>query len=314
MKLSKYRFTITPQHELILPPYKGSTLRGGFGTALRQTVCVEKRKECVQCPYRYRCIYSYVFETPVPGEAKEGERSKDLYVPHPFVIEPSLDNRQYYGIENKLDFNLILVGRATDYIPYIIVAFEALGRTGIGKDKGKYSLEKVISINNDSEILIYDGDSHFRDDLQVMDSAELVRDAGQLNYHQVTFNFLTPTRIKNDGKLSIDVDFVIILRNLLRRLSRLAKVHCDETWELEWKELIEMANDRVSTVSSGLKWHDWKRYSERQGTKMNMGGFLGEIILEGELAEFMPFIKLGELLHMGKGTVYGLGQYEIKGE
>jgi len=28
----------------------------------------------------------------------------------------------------------------------------------------------------------------------------------------------------------------------------------------------------------------------------------------------MPFIKLGELLHMGKGTVYGLGKYEIKGE
>jgi len=36
--------------------------------------------------------------------------------------------------------------------------------------------------------------------------------------------------------------------------------------------------------------------------------------LEGEFAEFMPFIKLGELLHMGKGTVYGLGKYEIKGE
>ena len=314
MKLSKYRFTIKPQHELILPPYKGSTLRGGFGIALKKTVCIEKRNECVQCLHRYRCIYSYVFETPVPQEAKEETRSKDVYVPHPFVIEPPLDNRQYYGIEDKLDFHLILVGRAIDYIPYIIFAFEELGRIGIGKDKGKYSLEKVISINNDREILIYDGDSHVRDDLQVMDSAELVRDAAQLNYHQVTFNFLTPTRIKNDGKLCIDVDFVIILRNLLRRLSRLAEVHCDETWELEWKELIEMANDRVSTVSSGLKWHDWKRYSQRQETKMSMGGFLGEITLEGELLEFMPFIKLGELLHMGKGTVYGLGKYAIKGE
>ena len=47
---------------------------------------------------------------------------------------------------------------------------------------------------------------------------------------------------------------------------------------------------------------------------MKMGGFLGEITFEGELAEFMPFIELGELLHMGKGTIYGLGMYEIKGE
>ena len=314
MKLSKYRFTIKPENELILPPYKGSTLRGGFGRALKYSVCVEGGRECIQCVHRYKCIYSYVFETPIPQEKKEQKRSKDEYVPHPFVIEPPLDKRQFYGIEDKLDFHLILVGRAIDYIPYIIFAFEELGRLGIGKDKGKYSLEKVISINNDREILIYDNDSHIRDDFYVIDSTELFRDAAQLNYQQVTFHFLTPTRIKNKGKLTIDIDFVIILRNLLRRLSRLAQVHCDEKWELEWKELIEMANDRVSTVSSGLKWHDWKRYSQRQGTKMKMGGFLGEITLEGEFAEFMPFIKLGELLHMGKGTVYGLGKYEIKGE
>ena len=78
MKLSKYRFTIKPQHELILPPYKGSTLRGGFGIALKKTVCIEKRNECVQCLHRYRCIYSYVFETPVPQEVKEEKRSKDV--------------------------------------------------------------------------------------------------------------------------------------------------------------------------------------------------------------------------------------------
>jgi len=235
MKLSKYRFTIKPEHELILPPFKGSTLRGGFGSVLKHSVCVEKRMECAQCQHRYKCIYSYVFETPVPKEEKEVKRSKDKYVPHPFVIEPPLDKRQFYGIEDELDFHLILVGRAADYIPYIIFAFEELGRIGIGKDKGKYSLEKVLSINNDREVLIYDGESHVQDDFYFMDSAELVRKAAQLNYRQVTFQFLTPTRIKNEGKLTIDIDFAILLRNLLRRLSRIAEVHCDEKWELEWK-------------------------------------------------------------------------------
>jgi len=193
MKLSKYRFTIKPEHELLLPPFKGSTLRGGFGIALKQSVCVEKRKECVQCVHRYKCIYSYVFETPVPMEEKEVKRLKDEYVPHPFIIEPPLYKRQFYVTEDELDFHLILVGRAVDYIPYIIFAFEELGRIGIGKDKGKYSLEKVISINNDREILIYDGDSHILDDFCVMDSTELVWDAAQLNYQQVQYfaNFHT---------------------------------------------------------------------------------------------------------------------------
>ena len=48
--------------------------------------------------------------------------------------------------------------------------------------------------------------------------------------------------------------------------------------------------------------------------KLKMGGFLGEITFEGDLAEFLPFLKLGEYLHIGKGTVYGLGKYEIVGE
>ncbi|MCE8429907.1 MAG: CRISPR system precrRNA processing endoribonuclease RAMP protein Cas6 [Candidatus Methanoperedens sp.] len=48
--------------------------------------------------------------------------------------------------------------------------------------------------------------------------------------------------------------------------------------------------------------------------KLKMGGFLGEITFEGDLNEFMPFLKLGEYLHIGKGTVFGLGKYEIIGE
>jgi hypothetical protein len=314
MQLSKYRFIIKTKDELILPPYKGSTLRGGFGSILKHSVCVVNSKDCTQCEHRYRCIYSYMFETPVPKEDDEVKRSRDKYVPHPFIIEPPLDKRQYYRTDDELDFHLILVGRAVDYIPYVIFAFEELGRTGIGKHKGMYSLEKVVSIRNNREVLIYDGESHVLDEFYVMDSAELVQETAQFKYNQVTFQFLTPTRIKHEGKLIIDIDFAIIIRNLLRRLSRIAEVHCGEKWELEWNELIEKAKDMVSTIDSDLRWYDWKRYSQRQGIKMKMGGFLGEITFEGELIEFMPFIKLGELLHVGKGTAYGLGKYEITAE
>ncbi|MFH1323401.1 MAG: CRISPR system precrRNA processing endoribonuclease RAMP protein Cas6 [Methanobacteriota archaeon] len=54
-----------------------------------------------------------------------------------------------------------------------------------------------------------------------------------------------------------------------------------------------------------------KRRSNRQNMEMEKGGLLGDITYEGELAEFMPFIKLGEFLHIGAGTAYGLGKYEI---
>ncbi len=44
---------------------------------------------------------------------------------------------------------------------------------------------------------------------------------------------------------------------------------------------------------------------------MKMRGFLGEITFKGDLEKFLPFIMLGEYIHVGKGTSFGLGKYEI---
>jgi hypothetical protein len=41
LKLAKYRFVIKPKSELLLPTYKGSTFRGGFGHAFKRAVCAD---------------------------------------------------------------------------------------------------------------------------------------------------------------------------------------------------------------------------------------------------------------------------------
>jgi CRISPR/Cas system endoribonuclease Cas6 (RAMP superfamily) len=61
-----------------------------------------------------------------------------------------------------------------------------------------------------------------------------------------------------------------------------------------------------------LRRYDWERYSSRQEQRINMGGFVGEITFEGDLRPFMPLIEAGEVLHVGKGTAFGLGRYEVE--
>jgi hypothetical protein len=81
--------------------------------------------------------------------------------------------------------------------------------------------------------------------------------------------------------------------------------------DLDYRALIERAA-KVQTLSISLKWDDWERYSNRQRTKMNLGGFIGEIEFTGEeMAAFLPLLVAGELLHIGAGTTFGLGKYEI---
>ena len=44
---------------------------------------------------------------------------------------------------------------------------------------------------------------------------------------------------------------------------------------------------------------------------MKMGGFVGKVEYKGDLSEFIPLLRLGEVIHVGKGIVFGLGRYEI---
>ncbi|PIV22771.1 MAG: hypothetical protein COS40_05325 [Deltaproteobacteria bacterium CG03_land_8_20_14_0_80_45_14] len=121
---------------------------------------------------------------------------------------------------------------------------------------------------------------------------------------------MTPTRLKYDGKLSPDLEFHILFRNLLRRISLLSYFHCGEELNLDFKGLIEEAKD-VKVQKENLRWVDWERYSNRQETKMKMGGFIGSVTFTGNFKEFLPFLILGEYIHVGKGTSFGLGKYKI---
>ena len=303
----RYIFSITALDTLKLPEYKGSTLRGGFGHAFRKVVCTFRGKECDACLLRQRCVYSYVFETPPPeGTTK---MTKYLRAPHPFVIEPPAGKKQLYRPGEELTFGLVLIGRADDYLPYFIYAFDEMGKDfGIGRGNGKYRLDRV-----DCEgVSIYDGTTGTLK--PPTPHTPLPSPHSSLNTQHsslLTLRFLTPTRLINSGSLEPDPDFRTLVRALLRRFSLLSYFHCGRELEADFKGLIERAGS-VETVNKRLRWRDWERYSSRQDTRMKMGGFVGEIAFAGELAEFLPFLEAGELVHLGKGTGFGLGRYEIR--
>jgi hypothetical protein len=130
---ARFDFHIQAQEPIILPPYKGSTLRGGFGFAFRRVVCLSKDKECGECILKGKCIYSYVFETPPSPETKMMRKYEAA--PHPFVIESPLERKRGYKPGDNLIFGLVLIGKAIEYLPYFIYTFDELGKVGIGKGK-----------------------------------------------------------------------------------------------------------------------------------------------------------------------------------
>jgi hypothetical protein len=96
----------------------------------------------------------------------------------------------------------------------------------------------------------------------------------------------------------------------MRRLSSLSYFHHGAPLPADYTGLSERARG-ISLIKNATYWHDWERYSQRQGQRMNMGGLVGTAVYEGELDEFMPWLILGEQVHVGKNTVFGLGKYRI---
>ena len=155
-----FSFSLTAKEIILLPSYKGSTLRGGFGNAFRKIVCALRKSDCTDCILKEKCVYSYVFETPPPSDTKM--MTKYTNAPHPFIIEPPPEKRQAYKPGDDIIFGLTLVGRALDYLPYFVYTFDELGKMGIGKDRGKYELKEVREAVNshESEVSFFDSVDH----------------------------------------------------------------------------------------------------------------------------------------------------------
>ncbi|MBI5745593.1 MAG: CRISPR system precrRNA processing endoribonuclease RAMP protein Cas6 [Nitrospirae bacterium] len=314
IRFTSFLFNLQAEDEICLPPYKGSTFRGGFGHAFKKVVCAIRGKECVECLLKTRCIYSYVFET-YPPEDSEILRKYEK-APHPFIIEPPLEEKRFYKPGETISFNLILIGKAIDYLPYFIYTFEELGRIGIGKGKGRYELREVrcegkeIYNSSDRKLKIMSPDDHSSLFMGLLPQNSELQTPNSL---LITLNFLTPTRIVVNEDLVVDLEFHHLIRSLLRRISTLSYFHDGKRLELDFKGIIQRAQD-VIVKERDTHWHDWERYSARQDVRMKMGGILGSVTFSGDLAEFMPYILLGEHLHVGKGTSFGLGRYEIIGK
>lgn len=291
MLFGNYRFICQLTADTVLPPYKGSTIRGILGRSIKKTVCIFKKQDCDSCLLKQNCLYSAFFENSSSP---------------PFVLEPPLTEKTDFSKDDLLEFNLILFGEITKELPYVIYALKE-GKLPVGKSKeAKLNLKEVKKDNrtiySEAENKIYTENLY---------SELKIPDLGKKENTKIRLHLITPLRVKFRNRLTEELPFHILIRTVLRRIHNVFYNYGKEEPKYNYRELIKKA-ESVKIVESNTKWFDWKRYSSRQEKAMFMGGITGSVVYEGELGEFIPLIKLCEILHLGKQTSFGLGKIKIE--
>jgi len=339
----RLRFTLVAQQEAYLPAYKGSLLRGAFGHALRRTVCVMgPQQPCPTCMLRRQCAYPRIFETLIEPEDKVPRFLRGLPTgPQPYVFEP-FDEQRLYRAGETLQFDFILLGQAIELHPFAIFAVSQMAEQGLGfkrlpfrlenckwqaseklqmasgerqeaKGKQQQANEKLQAASERETHgdwrLLYDGATKRL--LETPTSHLAINNqfsASHLPLATCHLRFLTSTRLKFNNALVIDFTFRMLVFKMVRRVLELTHFHVPGA-KIDWEfHPLLVAADAVQIAQRDLRWVDWERRSNRQKTEMMMGGFVGEMVLEGELAPFFDLLRICEVVHVGKGCVFGNGK------
>lgn len=257
------------------PPYFiGSQLRGALGYALKKVTCINPSYTCEGCFATSNCLYYEFYE------------EKNTFHKYRFDFELGKD---YY------DFSFYLYDSATAKLPYVISAFiMMLTQNGLGRDKKTYSDFSMFV--NDIEC--------YKEGKIALPNEVIKKIQIDKICRNIKLKFVTPLRIKKDNRFlrSDELELESIINSIYQRQMKLLG--------REYRKFPYKIEGEI--ISKDISFKDLTRQSNRQKTTMNMGGLIGEMEIQNLNKESYEVLKVGELIGVGKQTVFGLGKIKIE--
>lgn len=288
LKISRYCVQFKTTTPIQLPEYAGSALRGAFGHALKSIACLtaNRNRGICSCQPVESCLYRQLFD---PSKREIAAICRVQDIPPPFVIE-------FYGLPTHLEteqvacFNMVLMGCfAHSQLAIIQLAWQRALHAGIGLKQANGQR----------------GSATFTA-MEIMSQPERV----PANPGHLQLDLLSPLRLAERGKLiqPDSLDAAVLFKALIRRMGILTELY-GQPLKLDYAQL----NHYIAQLKmeKQLGWMEWFRYSNRQKQDMPLGGLLGSITLHCVSDELWQLIYLGQWLHVGKNTVFGLGHYRV---
>jgi hypothetical protein len=202
----------------------------------------------------------------------------------------------------------VLTGRALDQLALIVWAFVRAFQRGVGRGDGTARLTRVVRPGIEETVVLDSPTATLAEhDTRVPPITASTTD-------RLTLVFDTPLRLQNGGRRATVEEHTPrrLLMALVRRIALLHEFHGPGPLPLDFSGLARQAETLGD--EKDVRWRDWTRYSTRQRQKIDLGGVVGRWTLHGNpenLRPFLPFLHLGQWLHVGKEATFGMGGYHL---
>jgi hypothetical protein len=259
-----------------IPYFIGSQLRGALGYALKRVTCINPAYECEECFGASNCLFYSFYE------------QKNSFHKYRFDFELA---KEYY------DFSFYLFDEACDKLPYIISAFyNIITNTGLGK------FGKDGTTYTDFELFINDKNCLINNQIKLPENYTKTLQIDNI-YQDITLHLITPLRMKKNNRFIRDdsIELKDIINSIYQRQMKLmGRDYRRFPYNIEGE-----------IVRKELLYKELTRKSNRQKTIMQLGGIMGKITIKNLSKECYEVLKVGELIGVGKSTVFGLGKIEL---
>lgn len=284
----KYRISFVVTQPFVLESYPYHLTRGVFGKIVHDEVCLNPSlKNCDSCNETAKCPFTQIFEVMLPpSHPLYGKYTKP---PVPYIIYPDLGGRSKFAGRDLYNIELTLVGKAIEYDTFLLQSVQRIS-------EGKGILYKKLECTGIETMVGDDKRSHLRFDIKTQPASHL----------KLRFN--TPLILKIKDKPAVNLPFEVLTERLNERIALFCYLYCDGN-------LPDLKSFRKQIDTEGYidSFYPVEVEISDGGRKQTppKEGILGSVAYRGNIGDYLPVIRAGEVLHLGSYPNYGLGKYTI---
>lgn len=217
----------------------------------------------------------------------------------------------------------ILIGAAVQDNCTLCRAWDIASGMGLGKQRRRFHLREILVLLPDGSttvsstewtldraaLLVARNLPHPRRSATETFARESVTSSAARDY-PCRLVFRAPLRIIVRGKLAQQPTWSDLVVAACRRVGAFMPVTKRDSWRELEHEALDVSRHARTSVFEGSRL-DLHRYSARQKTELDLQGVQGSLVLYDGPGTLWPLLAAAQWLHLGKGTVMGLGQLEV---